>query len=80
MLSVGEIDVMIAHLKQGSITHAVGDVVQSGDYLARSGNSGNSTEPHLHIHAEVDGRGVPLIMNGRYLIRNSVVVASNTTV
>lgn len=41
---------LLNHLKQHSITVAVGDKVQAGDLLGHVGNSGSSSEPHLHIH------------------------------
>ena len=39
-----------SHLKPGSASVRVGDHVRKGQQLARIGNSGNSTEPHLHFH------------------------------
>lgn len=39
-----------AHLKPGSVTVQVGDHVRLGDEIARTGNSGNTTESHLHFH------------------------------
>lgn len=39
-----------AHLKQGSILVKVGDTVDTQQKIAAVGNSGNSTEPHLHFH------------------------------
>jgi len=39
----------LAHLQRGSIGPVVGDRVASGQAVARCGNSGNSTEPHLHL-------------------------------
>jgi hypothetical protein len=39
-----------AHLKPNSMSVRVGDRVREGQQLARIGNSGNSTEPHLHFH------------------------------
>lgn len=39
-----------AHLKPGSITVEEGDRVKQGRVLARLGNSGNTTAPHLHFH------------------------------
>jgi murein DD-endopeptidase MepM/ murein hydrolase activator NlpD len=39
-----------AHLKPGSITVEEGDHVRRGQVLARLGNSGNTTAPHLHFH------------------------------
>jgi murein DD-endopeptidase MepM/ murein hydrolase activator NlpD len=39
-----------AHLQPGSIKVAIGDKVRRGQVLGLVGNSGNSTEPHLHFH------------------------------
>lgn len=39
-----------AHLQPGSIRVKVGDKVHRGQVLGLVGNSGNSTEPHLHFH------------------------------
>ena len=47
--------VLLAHLRVGSVEVQVGDVIEAGHALGRVGNSGNTTEPHLHIHA-VEGR------------------------
>jgi hypothetical protein len=38
-----------AHLERGSVAVRPGDRVRAGDVIARAGNSGNSTEPHLHF-------------------------------
>jgi hypothetical protein len=38
-----------AHLRRGSPLVAEGDRVQAGQQLAEVGNSGNTTEPHLHV-------------------------------
>lgn len=38
-----------AHLRRGSLLVEVGDRVRAGDQVASVGNSGNSTEPHLHV-------------------------------
>lgn len=40
---------LLAHLKKGSVTVRVGDSVEVGDNIGRVGNSGNSSEPHLHM-------------------------------
>ncbi|MEK5272086.1 M23 family metallopeptidase [Aeribacillus sp. FSL K6-8394] len=50
-----------------------GAKVQEGQQIGNVGNSGNTTEPHLHIHAERDGREVPIRFNGRFLVRNQLV-------
>lgn len=39
------------HLMKGSITVKKGQTVKCGQWIAKSGNSGNSTGPHLHIAA-----------------------------
>jgi murein DD-endopeptidase MepM/ murein hydrolase activator NlpD len=49
---------MMAHLSPGTIQVKVGDHVTSGQPLAKVGNSGNTTEPHLHIQAQTIGTGI----------------------
>lgn len=41
---------LYGHLQPGSLRVKVGDKVRRGDVLGLVGNSGNSTEPHLHFH------------------------------
>ncbi|PKJ55842.1 M23 family metallopeptidase [Bacillus sp. SN10] len=41
---------ILAHLKKGSIKVKEGQHVNEGEFLAQVGNSGSSSEPHLHIH------------------------------
>ena len=43
---------ILGHLKQNSIGVKVGDIVKSGDVIARCGNSGYTTDPHLHFHVQ----------------------------
>lgn len=43
--------VALCHLRRGSILVAPGTQVVAGDVIARCGNSGNSTEPHVHLQA-----------------------------
>lgn len=52
----------LAHLQRGSIGPAVGDRVTAGQAVARCGNSGNSTEPHLHL--QLMNRPVPTFAVG----------------
>ncbi|MER7408166.1 M23 family metallopeptidase [Streptomyces sp. NPDC000070] len=66
---------LYAHLRQGSLTVREGDRVTAGQPLARCGNSGNSTEPHLHFQL-MDGpdpdtaRGIPFTWRGIGVPRN----------
>ncbi len=41
---------LIAHLMQGSITVTSGQQVIEGQVIGKCGNSGNTSEPHIHIH------------------------------
>jgi hypothetical protein len=41
---------VIAHLKPSSVAVAVGDRVTEGQVIGQCGNSGNTSEPHIHIH------------------------------
>lgn len=77
----GDYHVMLGHMRESSVAVHPGDYVATDTYLGEVGNSGNSDEPHLHIHAQRPGRiwdlfgGDPLPMrfSGRYLIRNDRV-------
>ncbi len=61
--------VALCHLRQGSIQVRRGQQVRVGEVIAGCGNSGNSTEPHLHIQA-IDrpdiahAQAVPLTFHG----------------
>ncbi len=55
---------LLAHLRRGSVAVQTGDHVNAGDLLGRCGNSGNTTEPHLHYHLQNgpkfgSGEGLP---------------------
>jgi hypothetical protein len=57
---------VLAHFKQGSIVVKAGDKVQRGQLLGKCGNSGNSSEPHLHYHLQnssvlQDGVGIKCV-------------------
>lgn len=40
---------ILAHLKQGSIQEAEADIVEEGWVIGQCGNSGKTSEPHIHI-------------------------------
>lgn len=46
------------HLKPGSIVVRVGETVLTGQKLSRSGNTGNSSGPHLHFDVKIPGQDV----------------------
>lgn len=48
----GDVYSVTAHLKQGSVLVRKGDRVQGGQKIGVCGNSGNSSEPHLHFHIQ----------------------------
>ena len=66
-------DILMAHLRHGSIKAVPGDAVTIGQPLAEIGNSGNTLEPHLHIEATKDGKPIGLRFNGRSLSMNSLI-------
>ncbi len=70
--------VALCHLQKTSVSVAVGDRVVAGQTVGRCGNSGNSTEPHLHLQvlSELDvlrATAVPMALAGG-LPRNGEVV------
>lgn len=52
---------VLAHLRQGSVAVKAGQTVMEGDLLGACGNSGNSSEPHIHVHHQ---RQDPALFDG----------------
>ncbi|MBT8263395.1 MAG: peptidoglycan DD-metalloendopeptidase family protein, partial [Bacteroidia bacterium] len=44
--------IFYAHFEIGTIKVEKGQIVKKGQYLGNCGNSGNSSEPHLHLHIQ----------------------------
>ena len=67
---------VFAHFKQKSIRVNVRDKVKKGQILGLCGNSGNSSEPHIHYHFQ----NTPIIQNGTGMkcYFENVIVTSNT--
>jgi murein DD-endopeptidase MepM/ murein hydrolase activator NlpD len=70
--------VALCHIQDRSVQVAVGQPVGLGDELGSCGNSGNSTEPHVHVQAMTGldpqhGSAIPIAFEGR-LPRNREIV------
>jgi len=68
---------VLAHFMKNSIIINLGDLVTKGQVIGLSGNSGNSTEPHLHYHIQNkpsigQGEGLPAQFRNYYA--NGVLV------
>ncbi|MFO7706876.1 MAG: M23 family metallopeptidase [Desulfobacterales bacterium] len=80
-LECGDAGILLAHLMQFSVVVGAGERLHQGQFIGRVGNSGYSTEPHLHIHAQQKKLGadslsaepLALRLGGRHLFRNSRV-------
>jgi MYXO-CTERM domain-containing protein len=81
LLRCKDADVLLGHFMPGSVVIAKGSQVAAGDQIGRVGNSGNTGEPHLHIHAQergtaaepMSGNPLPMSFGGRFLVRNDRV-------
>jgi murein DD-endopeptidase MepM/ murein hydrolase activator NlpD len=72
----GEFSVL-AHLQRGSVRAQLGQTLLQGDTLGLCGNSGNTSEPHLHYHLQNRGEpgsgdGLPAFFTG-YTANGSAV-------
>jgi murein DD-endopeptidase MepM/ murein hydrolase activator NlpD len=58
--------IALVHLRAGSLRVGVGDEVAVGQQVGECGNSGNSTQPHVHVQVMDSAdlavaRGVPMV-------------------
>jgi hypothetical protein len=70
---------VLAHLRRCSIRVGPGDVVSAGQVVAECGNSGNSTEPHLHcqrqdVASTLVALGLPWTIRGPGIPREGGIV------
>jgi len=86
--------VVLAHLRAGSMRVEVGQEVSSGQHIADCGNSGNSTQPHVHVQVmdssdAASARGLPMTFRrfrewprgaGRFQVRASGLPAEGAVV
>jgi hypothetical protein len=71
--------VTLAHMRSGSLLIGNGQLIEEGQPIGKVGNAGQTSEPHLHIHAVRDvgdssSEPVPMSFNGRVLSLNSIIV------
>ena len=72
-------DILLGHFKQGSLLVTIGQSLAIGASIAQVVNSGNTSEPHLHINAmkpgtaraPFSGAPIPMLIDGEYLVRNN---------
>ncbi len=77
LLRCADADVLLGHFRPGSLRPIPGARVRVGDVIAEVGNSGNTGEPHPHIHAQrpgppgapLGGDPRPISFDGRFLVR-----------
>jgi len=86
--------VAVMHLLAGSVRVSVGQDVTVGECIAKCGNSGNSTQPHVHLQAmdRLDAwtaRGLPLSVDRfcekpfrsrRFVLRENTIPDEASTV
>jgi hypothetical protein len=76
-------DVLLGHLQPGTVRVQAGANVVVGDWLGSVGNSGNTGEPHLHVHAQspgpasapLGGDPLPILFHGHYPVRGDRIHA-----
>ncbi len=64
-LGAGGPFVLVAHLRRSSLSVRVGTRVRAGQLIGECGNSGNSTQPHVHVQVTdstdwPSARGLPI--------------------
>ena len=68
-----------AHLTQNSLTVSVGQSVSAGQQIAKSGSSGSSSGPHLHLELyQGDRSGEKAMQSFQYYQENTSVVSKLT--
>ncbi len=67
----------VAHLRRRSVTVRVGERVAAGTVIGRCGNSGNSSEPH--VHAQLMDRASLRIAHGLPMVFTQVTLGDRTT-
>jgi hypothetical protein len=78
-LRCGNVIAFLGHFRRGGVVAETGRFVTAGALLGYVGNSGNSDEPHLHVHIQrpasaaappLAGEPMHLTFGGRFPVRN----------
>jgi len=79
VITSNDFGVLMGHLQRGSILVKPGDRVKKGQPIAQSGNSGWTSQPHLHIQAMRKStgsfwkwEGIPIFFDGKNPVKNSL--------
>jgi murein DD-endopeptidase MepM/ murein hydrolase activator NlpD len=83
ILQCGSAWIVLGHLQKGSLQVVTGQRLAQGQRLGRVGNTGNTAEPHLHIHAQrpgtveapLFGEPLPIRFDQRHPVRNTWIMA-----
>jgi murein DD-endopeptidase MepM/ murein hydrolase activator NlpD len=72
-----------AHLKKNSCLVKKGDIVKRGQNIAKCGNSGHSTEPHIHFQLQDNANwyfsnGLPIMFAN--IVKNNIDINCNKTI
>ena len=86
ILRCADADILLGHFRKGSVRVRVGQSLATGDSIAQVGNSGNTSEPHLHINAQLPGTAtapfagapIPIRIERQYLVRNNRFAVSSS--
>lgn len=81
LLDCGGFELLLAHLRPGSVQIEAGGQVNIGEQIGVVGNSGKTGEPHLHISAQLSsenaellsGQPLAILLDGRFVVRNERV-------
>lgn len=72
IIETGQANLILAHLKKGSIVVNKGQIIKTSDFIGLVSNAG-TIEPHLHMQLIEEGQATPFKIGGKYLHNNSII-------